>query len=461
MAKFTDRLAHAWNVFRSNENNFSNSYPYIGSGSSYRPDKYIVTPGLERTIVNSIITRIAIDCAQIPMFEARLDENRNVKERVNNSGLTECLTVEANIDQTGRAFMLDLVTSLLDEGIIAVIPVETSMDPKKSDSYVIDSMRVGKIVEWYPEHVSVRLYNDKTGLKEQILLPKKMVAICENPMYSVMNLPNSTLKRLVRKLNLLDYIDDQTGSGKLDMIIQLPYVIKSESRRREAERRRKDIENQLANSKYGVAYTDGTEKITQLNRPLENNLQSQITDLTNLLYSQLGLTEEIFKGTANEETMLNYYNHTIEPIMSAIADEFTRKFITKTGRTQKRSVVYIRDPFKLVAVNNIAEIADKFTRNEILTSNEIRSIIGYAPSDQITADQLRNKNLNAPGDQAEMIYGEENKSINDIENTDSSNKLPDKELINESSDDTLIDEFVKNRRKERLEKARKGGADVR
>lgn len=405
MAKFTDRLAHAWNVFKSNENDFSDSYPYIGSGSSYRPDKYVVTPGLERTIVNAIITRIAIDCSQIPMFEARLDDNRNFKERIK-SGLTECLTVEANVDQTGRAFMLDLIISLLDEGIVAVVPVDTSIDPKKSDSYDINTLRVGRIIDWYPEHVRVNLYNDKTGLKEQVLLPKKMVAICENPLYSVMNLPNSTLKRLVRKLNLLDYIDDQTGSGKLDMIIQLPYVIKSEARRKEAERRRKDIENQLANSKYGVAYTDGTEKITQLNRPLENNLQSQINDLTSMLYSQLGLTEEIFKGTADEKTMLNYYNHTIEPILGAISDEFTRKFITKTARTQKKAVIFVRNPFTLVPVNNIAEIADKFTRNEILTSNEIRSIIGYAPSDQPTADQLRNKNLNAPGEEAEQIYGQ-------------------------------------------------------
>lgn len=414
MAKFTDRLAHAWNVFRSDTDTFSNSYPAIGSGSSYRPDKYVVTPGLERTIVNAIITRIAIDCSQIPMFEAKLDDNRNFKEKMK-TGLTECLTVEANIDQTGRAFMLDLIISLLDEGVIAVVPVDTTIDPRKSDSYQISSLRVGRILDWYPEHVRVRLYNDKTGLKEQVLLPKKMVAICENPLYSVMNLPNSTLKRLVRKLNLLDYIDDQTGSGKLDMIIQLPYVIKSESRRREAERRRKDIENQLANSKYGVAYTDGTEKITQLNRPLENNLQSQINDLTSMLYSQLGLTEEVFKGTADEKTMLNYYNHTIEPILGAVSDEFTRKFLTKTARTQKKAVIFVRNPFSLVPVDNIAEIADKFTRNEILTSNEIRSIIGYAPSDQPTADQLRNKNLNAPGDQAEQIYGNGSEGSDDYE----------------------------------------------
>lgn len=414
MAKFTDRLAHAWNVFRSNTDTFSNSYPAIGSGLSYRPDQHTVTPGLERTIINSIITRIAIDCSQIPMFEAKLDDNRNFKERLK-TGLTECLTVEANIDQTGREFMLDLIISLLDEGIIAVVPVDTTIDPRTSDSYQINTLRVGKILDWYPEHVRVRLYNEKTGLKEQVLLPKKMVAICENPLYSVMNLPNSTLKRLVRKLNLIDYIDDQSGSGKLDMIIQLPYVIKSEARRREAEKRRKDIENQLANSKYGIAYTDGTEKITQLNRPLENNLQSQINDLTSMLYSQLGLTEEIFKGTADEKTMLNYYNHTIEPILGAVSDEFTRKFLTKTARSQKKAVIFVRNPFSLVPVDNIAEIADKFTRNEILTSNEIRSIIGYAPSDQPTADQLRNKNLNAPGDQAEQIYGAGQEGSEDYE----------------------------------------------
>lgn len=409
MATIVDRLVHAWNVFKNNDPSSYNAYSYdIGSGSSYRPDKYMITSGSEKTLINAIITRIAIDCSQIPMFEARVDENRNFKERIK-SGLTDCLVTEANVDQTGRAFMLDLVISLLDEGVVAVVPVDTSIDPAISESYQILSLRVGKIIDWYPEHVRVILYNDKTGLKEQILLPKSMVAICENPLYSVMNLPNSTLKRLIRKLNLLDYIDDQTGSGKLNMVIQLPYVIKSQSRRNEAEKRRKDIENQLSNSKYGIAYTDGTEKIVQLNRPLENNLQSQISDLTSMLYGQLGLTEEIFKGTANEQTMLNYYSHTIEPILAAISDEFTRKFITKTARSQKKRVMFVRDPFKLVPVNNLAEIADKFTRNEILTSNEIRSIIGFAPSDQATADQLRNKNLNAPKEEGLKTYDTFNK----------------------------------------------------
>lgn len=408
------RLAHAWNAFRSNEQIFNNSYVYAGSGSSYRPDKYIVTPGLERTIINSIMTRIAIDCAQIPMFEAKLDENGNFKEKIN-SGLTNCLTVEANIDQTGRSFMLDLIISMMDEGVVAVVPVDTSIDPKKSDSYQIDSLRVGRILDWYPEHVRVNLYNEKTGLKEQLLLPKDMVAIIENPLYYIMNQPNSTLKRLVRKLNLIDRVDEQVGSGKLDLIIQLPYVIKSQSRRKEAETRRQDIENQLVNSKYGVAYTDGTEKIVQLNRPLENNFQTQIEYLTSMLYNQLGLTEEVFKGTADEETMLNYYNHTIEPILAAIADEFKRKFLTKTARTQRKSIVFIRNPFKLAAVNNIAEIADKFTRNEILTSNEIRSIIGFAPSDQATADQLRNKNLNAPKEEAEKTYNDAETNIEETE----------------------------------------------
>lgn len=393
--KLGDRLSHAWNAFKANEKIFNNSYVYAGGGSSYRPDKVTVTPGIERTIVNAIMNRIAIDAAQIPIFEASVDENGNIKKRIK-SGLTDCLTVEANADQTGRAFILDLIISMLDEGHVAIVPVDTALDPEKG-SYKINSLRTGKILDWYPEHVRVNVYNEKTGLKEQLLLPKKIVGICENPLYSVMNLPNSTLKRLTRKINLLDRIDEKTGSGKLDMIIQLPYVIKSEARKKEAEKRRSEIEEQLANSKYGIAYIDGTEKITQLNRPLENNLQAQINDLTSMLYSQLGLTEEILKGTANEETMLNYYNHTIEPILSAIADEINRKFLTKTARTQGKSIEFIRDPFKLVTINNIAEIADKFTRNEILSSNEVRSIIGFAPSDQESANELRNKNLRTFG----------------------------------------------------------------
>lgn len=417
---FSDRLSHAWNAFKSNTRDFTNHYNYIGSSLSYRPDKHVITPGLEKTIINSIITRIAIDAAQIPMFEAKVDDNGNVKERIK-SGLTECLTVEANIDQTGRAFILDLIISMLDEGIVAVVPTKASRDPMKG-SYNIHQLRVGKILEWFPKHIKVELYNEETGQKELLLLPKELVAICENPLYSVMNLPNSTLKRLLRKINLVDYIDDQAASGKFNLIIQLPYVIKSQARLEGAEKRRQDLEQQLTNSKYGIAYIDGSERVTQLNRPLENNLQTQITNLTALLYSQLGITEEVLKGTANEETMLNYYNHTIEPILAAIAEEFKRKFITKTGRTQKRSVVFIRDPFKLVAVNNIAEIADKFTRNEILTSNEIRSIIGFAPSDQMTADQLRNKNLNAPKEEAKKIYGEESENIN---NTEESQVLED------------------------------------
>lgn len=386
------RLSHAWNAFVSNNRNTVN-YVDVGPGNSYRPDRTILSRGNERTIINSIYTRIAVDVSQIQIFESRLDDNGNVKEKID-SGLTNALTVEANIDQTGRNLIQDMVLSMFDEGVIAVVPVDTTIDPEKSDSYDIKTLRVGKILQWYPEHIQVRLYNDRIGQKQDIILQKKYVAILENPFYSIMNEPNSTLKRLVRKLALLDRIDEQSGSGKMDLIIQLPYTIKSDARRAQAEARRKDIEMQLSNSKYGIAYTDGTEKITQLNRSLDNNLQGQIEYLTSTLYNQLGLTQSIFDGTANEQTMLNYYNHTIEPIMSAIADEFKRKFLTKTARTQKRSVSFIRDPFKLVPVNNLAEIADKFTRNEILSSNEIRSIIGFAPSDQPSADVLRNKNLN-------------------------------------------------------------------
>lgn len=389
----TDRLSHAWNAFKFNEKPQTNYYTDIGPSSSYRADKVMMSYGSQATIINSIYTRIAIDCSSIQIFESILNENGNVKERFK-SGLTYALTCEANIDQTGKSLITDVVLSMFDEGVVAVVPVDTDIDPTKSNSYDIKTLRVGSIVDWYPEHVKINLYNQSTGLKEDILLPKKNVAIIENPFYTIMNSRNSTLSRLVRKISLLDRIDEQTGSGKMDLIIQLPYVIKSDARRQQAEQRRKDIEMQLANSKYGIAYTDGTEKITQLGHSLNNNLQEQVTYLTEQLYKQLGLTSQIFDGTANEQTMLNYYNHTIEPIMTAIADEFARKFLTKTARTQRHYVSYIRDPFKLVPVNNLAEIADKFTRNEILTSNEVRSIIGFAPSEQPEADELRNKNLN-------------------------------------------------------------------
>lgn len=392
--EIVNRLSHAWNAFK-----FNNDFRYVetGAGSWTRPDKVALTRGNDRTIVNSIYTRLAVDVASIKIFESKLDENGNIKE-ILDSGLTNALTVSANVDQSGKALIMDATLSMFDEGVVAIVPVDTSFNPYDTDSYQINTLRVGEITEWFPQHVRVKLYNENTGMKEELILPKKMVAIIENPFYSIMNEPNSTLKRLVRKLTLLDRIDEQSGSGKMDLIIQLPYVIKSSARKEQAEIRRKEIENQLSNSKYGIAYTDGTEKITQLNRSLENNLQSQIEYLTSMLYSQLGLSTSIFDGTANEQVMLNYYNRTIDPILTAFSEEFKRKFLTKTARTQGRSVSYIREPFKLVPVNNLADIADKFTRNEILTSNEVRSIIGYKPVDQASANELRNKNLNAVSD---------------------------------------------------------------
>ena len=336
---------------------------------------------------------MALDASQITIKHVRLDKNGRYTDKIE-SGLHNCLNVEANIDQTGRAFLQDVVMSMLDEGCVAIVPVDTTIDPTKSGSYEINTMRTAKVLEWYPAHVRVKLYNDKKGIHEEVILPKSTVCIVENPLYAVINEPNSTMQRLIRKLNLLDVVDEQTSSGKLDLIIQLPYVIKSEARRKQAEERRKDIEMQLAGSKYGIAYTDGTERITQLNRPAENNLMKQVEYLTSMLYSQLGLTQSILDGSADEKTMLNYYNRTIEPIVSAIVDEMKRKFLTKTARSQRQTVMFFRDPFKLVPVENIAEIADKFTRNEIMSSNEIRQIVGIKPSDDPAADELRNKNLN-------------------------------------------------------------------
>lgn len=392
MASISERFHNAWNAFLNRNQELY--YPkYYGSSYSYRPDRPRLTRGNERSIVTAIYNRIAIDCAAINLQHVRLDSNGRYLEEIN-SGLNNCLTCEANIDQTGRAFILDVVLSMLDEGVIAIVPVDTTSNPNYTESYDIKTMRVGKITEWKPEHVRIQLYNDRTGSKEEITLPKTMVAIIENPLYSIMNEPNSTLQRLIRKLNLLDNIDEQSSSGKLDLIIQLPYVVKSEARRKQAESRRKDIEMQLSGSKYGIAYTDGTEKITQLNRAIENQFLPQIEYLTKMLYSQLGITETILDGTADDKTMLNYYNRTIEPILGAIALEMERKFLTKTARTQGQAIYYFRDPFKLVPVSDIAEIADKFTRNEILSSNEIRAIMGYRPVDDERADELRNKNLN-------------------------------------------------------------------
>lgn len=400
---FSSRLRHAWDVFRNREPTYD--YQDTGPSTSHRPDRTRLTGGNERSIVTSIFNRIALDVSSINIKHCRIDDNGRFKESINSS-LDNCLNLEANIDQTGRAFMQDVVMSMLDEGCVAIVPTDTTLDPIATTSYDIQTMRTGKILEWYPNHVRVRVYNEKIGKQEDIKLPKSMVAIVENPLYAVINEPNSTMQRLMKKLVLLDAVDENTRSGKLDMIIQLPYVIKSPARKSQAEKRRKDIEEQLKGP-YGIAYVDGTEKVIQLNRPIENNLMTQIEYLTKLLYSQLGITEEILNGTANEQTMLNYNSRTIEPIVSAIVDEMKRKFLTKTARSQNQTIQFFRDPFRLVPVNDIAEIADKFTRNEILTSNEIRQIIGMKPSNDPKADKLINSNLNQAKNATEEIPMEE------------------------------------------------------
>ena len=387
---FMDRIQRGWNAFRNRDPTLD--FRDTGMTYYYRPDRPRFTRRNERTIMTSVLNRIALDASAIDIMHVRLDENGRFLETMD-SGLNNCLTLSANADQTGRALKQDIIMSMLDEGCVALVPVDTSTDPNKTDSYEIETMRVGKIIQWRPQHVQIRLYNEQTGKKDEIWLPKRSVAIIENPLYAVMNEPNSTMQRLIRKLALLDVTDEQTASGKLDLIIQLPYVVKTEARRQQAETRRKDIEMQLAGSKYGIAYTDGTEKITQLNRSVENNLMKQVEYLTNQLYSQLGITQTILDGTADDKTMLNYYNRTIEPIVAAIVDEMKRKFLTKTARTQHQSIQFFRDPFRLVPVNDIAEIADKFTRNEIMTSNEIRQIVGMKPSDDPKADELRNSNI--------------------------------------------------------------------
>jgi len=389
---FGSRLKHAWNAFTGN---VQMNYRDLGMSYSYRADRPRMSRGNERSIVTSVYNRIALDVAALNIQHVRLDENGRFLSVIDD-GLNNCLTLEANVDQTARSFVQDVVISMFDEGSVAIVPVDTTTDPNVSGSYDIQSLRVGQILDWYPQHIRARVYNEQTGRKEDIVVPKSAVAIIENPLYAVINEPNSTMQRLIRKLNLLDVIDEQSGSGKLDLIIQLPYVIKTEARRQQAENRRKDIENQLSGSKYGIAYTDGTEHITQLNRSVNNNLMSQIEYLTSMLYSQLGITQSILDGTADEKTMLNYNNRTIEPIISAIVDEMKRKFLTKTARSQHQSISFFRDPFKLVPVNDIAEIADKFTRNEIMTSNEIRQVVGMKPSEDPRADELRNKNLSAP-----------------------------------------------------------------
>ena len=391
---FLNRIKNAWNAFVNNRDPTS-KWKDIGSSYYYRPDRQRFTGGNERTIVTSVYNRIAMDVAAIDIKHVRLDENDRYLETID-SGINRCFSEEANIDQTGRAFIQDIVMSMLDEGCVAIVPVDTNVDPTLSNSYDILSMRVGQILQWYPNHVQVRVYNDRTGNKEDIILPKETVGIIENPLYAVINEPNSTMQRLIRKLSLLDAIDEQSSSGKLDLIIQLPYTIKTEARRQQAEQRRKEIEMQLTNSKYGIAYTDGTEHITQLNRPIENNLMKQIEYLTSMLYSQLGITTTILDGSADEKTMLNYYTRTIEPIISAIVCEAKRKFLTKTARSQRQSFLFFRDPFKLVPISQIADIADKFTRNEIASSNEIRQCIGMKPSKDPKADMLINSNLNQP-----------------------------------------------------------------
>lgn len=389
----TSRAKRAWNAFFNRDPTIKETD--LGASYYYRPDRPRLTRGNERSIITSVFNRIALDVANINIQHCRLDENGRFKEVID-SPLNNCLNLEANVDQTGEALKQDIVMSMFDEGCVAIVPVDADVNPNNTGSYEIETIRTGKVVEWFPAHVKVRLYNERDGKKYDLLLPKRNVALVENPFYSVINEPNSTFQRLVRKLNILDAVDEQSGSGKLDLIIQLPYIIKSEARRKQADDRRKDIEMQLASSKYGIAYTDGTEHITQLNRPVDNNLMKQIEYLTSMLYSQLGITQSILDGTADEKTMLNYYDRTIEPIISAIVDEMKRKFLTKTARSQRQSIAYFRDPFKLVPVNDLAEIADKFTRNEIMTSNEIRQIIGMKPSNDPKADQLINSNLNHP-----------------------------------------------------------------
>ena len=410
---FGSRLKHAWNAFMNRD---PTSY-YTNAGGNYyvhRPDRIRLTRGNERSIVTSIYNRIGLDVASIDINHCRLDNDDRFVEIIE-SGLNSCLNIEANVDQTGRALKQDIVMSMLDEGVVAIVPIDTTVNPSVTGSYDILSMRTGKILEWYPAHVKVKIYNEKKGYYEELILPKNTVGIVENPFYSIMNEPNSTLQRLIRKLNLLDVIDDQSGSGKLDLIIQLPYSIRSQARRQQADERRDQIESQLTNSKYGIAYADATERITQLNRSVDNNLMSQIEYLTSMLYSQLGITQSILDGTADEQTQLNYLTHTVEPILSVIVDEMKRKFLTKTARSQKQTITYFRDPFKLVPVNNIAEIADKFTRNEILTSNEIRQKIGMKPSDDPKADQLVNSNISQSKDSVESIE-KTNKEGEEIQN---------------------------------------------
>lgn len=397
---FGERLKHSWNAFMNKDPTEDKRYIELGPSNTRRPDMFRATRGTEKTIVTAIYTRIAIDVAALTFEHVKVDENGRYTETIK-SGLNYTLTTETNIDQTARAFIQDVVMSMFDEGVVAIVPVDTTYNPLRTGSYDIQTMRVGRVVEWFPQYVKVRLYNDRTGKHEEKILPKKMVSLIENPLYAVMNEPNSVAKRLIRKLNILDAVDEQSGSGKLDLIIGLPYVIKTEARREQAERRRKDIEQQLSGSKYGIAYTDGTEHITQLNRSVENNMFSQIQYLTEMLYNQLGMTQNVFNGTATEEEMLNYHSRTIEPIASAITDEMSRKFLTKTARSQHQTIMFFKDPFKLTPTEKLADLSDKLTRNAILSSNELRAIIGYKPVDDARADELSNKNINQSPEEME------------------------------------------------------------
>lgn len=413
-------IKHAWGLF-TNTNNKNPTVKPEGSSYTISPTRPRFTRGNERTIVTSVYNRIAIDASTIDVMHVRLDDEGRFKEPIK-SNLNNCLTVEANIDQTSRAFMLDIVISLLDEGCVAVVPVKTTLNPNNTESYDVEELRTGRIMEWFPKHVLVRLYNDETGMYQDVTLPKSQVAIIENPLYTIMNEPNSTMQRLIHKLSLLDIIDEESSSGKMDLIIQLPYIIKNDTKRSQAEERRKQIEDQLRGSRYGVAYIDGTEKVTQLNRSVENNILKQVEYLTNLLYSQLGLTQTIMDGTADENAMNNYYNRTVEPVVSAIVDEFHRKFLTKTARTQGQAIMFFRDPFKLMSVTNIADTADKFTRNELLSSNEFRQIIGRKPSTDPKADMLLNKNIShAPEEMDGYDKKNQNEKSNNKEKEDLEN----------------------------------------
>ena len=409
---FGSRLQHAWNAFMNKD---PTKYDY-GASSSMRMDRPRFSRGAEKSIVTSVLNRMAVDVAQTKIVHARIDLNDKYLETIF-SDLNNCLQYDANIDQTGRAFMQDVAMSMFDEGVVAIVPIDTTLNPHVTMSFDIESMRTAKIIEWFPRHVRVRIYNDRTGRYEDKVVEKATTAIIENPFYAVMNEPNSTLRRLIRKLALLDIVDEQSSAGKLDLIIQLPFSIRSEARKQQAEARRKDIESQLANTKYGIAYTDATEKVTQINRPIENQLLKQVEFLTETLYSQLGITNEIMNGTADEKVMLNYYSRTIEPIVAAITDEMRRKFLSKTARTQGQSIVSFRDPFKLVPIDSIANVADTFTRNEIMTSNELRQIVGMKPADDPKADELKNSNLS-----------ESNAEI-EVENMN--NEMPEEEIQNE------------------------------